>query len=44
VSCSVDLGDALILVVPGQKVLSATAVEPVDTWRSATVNASGGDS
>jgi Flp pilus assembly protein TadG len=44
VSCSVDLGDALILGVSGQKVLSATAVEPVDTWRSATVNASGGGS
>ena len=45
VSCSVDFGDALILGVPGQKHLSATAVEPFDTWRSvATVNASGGGS
>jgi Flp pilus assembly protein TadG len=44
VSCSVDFGDALILGVPGQKRLSATAVEPVDTWRSVTVNASGGGS
>lgn len=33
-SCSVDFGDALILGVPGQKRMSATAVEPVDTWRS----------
>lgn len=36
VSCSVDLGDALILGVPGQKHLSATAAEPIDTWRSGT--------
>ena len=42
VSCTVDFGDALILGVPGQKRLSATAIEPVDTWRSVTVNASGG--
>ncbi|MEC3978884.1 TadE/TadG family type IV pilus assembly protein [Amycolatopsis sp. H20-H5] len=34
VSCTVDVGDALILGVPGQKRLSATAVEPLDTWRS----------
>jgi Flp pilus assembly protein TadG len=34
VSCTVDFGDALILGVPGQKRLSATAIEPVDTWRS----------
>lgn len=44
VSCSVDFGDALILGVPGQKRLSATAVEPVDAWRSVTVNVSGGGS
>lgn len=44
VSCTVDFGDALILGVPGQKRLSATAVEPIDTWRSVTVNASGGGS
>ncbi|MFD8493907.1 TadE/TadG family type IV pilus assembly protein [Amycolatopsis sp. NPDC059657] len=35
VSCSVDLGDALILGVPGEKRLSTTANEPVDTFRSA---------
>jgi Flp pilus assembly protein TadG len=34
ISCAVDFGDALILGVPGQKWLSATAVEPVDRWRS----------
>lgn len=33
-SCTVDLHDALLLGVPGQKRLSATAIEPVDTWRS----------
>jgi Flp pilus assembly protein TadG len=36
ISCAVDFGDALILGVPGQKRLSATAVEPVDRWRSAS--------
>ena len=44
VTCAVDFGDALILGVPGQKRLSATAIEPVDTWRSVTVNAAGGGS
>jgi Flp pilus assembly protein TadG len=44
VSCVVDFGDALLLGVPGQKRLSATAVEPVDTWRSVSSNASGGGS
>lgn len=44
VSCGVDFGDALILGVPGKKHLSATAVEPVDSWRSFAVNASGGGS
>jgi Flp pilus assembly protein TadG len=34
ISCTVSFGDALILGVPGQKRLSANAVEPVDTWRS----------
>ncbi|ONI71361.1 pilus assembly protein TadE [Actinosynnema sp. ALI-1.44] len=42
VSCTVDFGDALILGVPGEKRLSATAVEPIDTWRSASGTASGG--
>jgi hypothetical protein len=36
--CSVDLNDAELLGGPSQKVLSATATEPVDTWRSAAVN------
>lgn len=35
VTCTVDLGDALILPTP-QPTLSATATEPVDTWRSST--------
>lgn len=34
VSCTVDLSDALIVGVPGQVVLSATAVEPVDIFRA----------
>lgn len=42
VSCAVDFGDALSLGVPGEKRLSATAVEPVDTWRSISGTASGG--
>jgi hypothetical protein len=41
VSCEVDFGDALVLRVPGRKRLSTTAIEPVDAWRSATVNVSG---
>jgi Flp pilus assembly protein TadG len=41
ISCTVDFGDALVLGVPGQKSLSATASEPVDTWRSVTVNTAG---
>jgi Flp pilus assembly protein TadG len=45
VTCTVDFGDALILGVPGQKRLSATAIEPIDTWRATvTVNAAGGGS
>lgn len=35
ITCTVDLGDALILGVPS-KTLSATAIEPIDTWRAAT--------
>ncbi len=34
VSCDVDFGDALFLGVSGGKRLSASAIEPVDTWRS----------
>jgi Flp pilus assembly protein TadG len=41
VTCSVDLTDADLLGGPSQKVLSATASEPVDTWRSAAVNTGG---
>ncbi|MGB6163288.1 MAG: TadE/TadG family type IV pilus assembly protein [Pseudonocardiaceae bacterium] len=40
-SCTVDLRDALLLGVADHKVLSATASEPVDTWRSAAVPAGG---
>ncbi|MFI9811535.1 TadE/TadG family type IV pilus assembly protein [Saccharothrix variisporea] len=36
VSCDVDLGDAHLLGVPARRRLSASAVEPVDTWRSST--------
>jgi len=36
VVCDVDFGDALILGVPGGKRLSATAIEPIDVWRSTT--------
>ncbi len=42
VSCTVNFSDALILGVPGQKQLSATAVEPIDTWRSVAVTTGGG--
>ena len=42
VSCTVNFSDALILGVPGQKQLSATALEPIDTWRSVAVNTGGG--
>lgn len=41
VACSVDFGDALILGVPTQKQLSATATEPVDTYRSVAGELSG---
>ena len=34
VACQVDFGDALLLGVPASKRLSASASEPVDTWRS----------
>ncbi|MDX8053787.1 TadE/TadG family type IV pilus assembly protein [Lentzea sp. BCCO 10_0798] len=40
VSCDVDLGDALMLGA-GQKRLSATAIEPVDTYRSGAIVAAG---
>jgi hypothetical protein len=33
VHCVTDLGDALLLGVPGSKTLTATAREPIDTWR-----------
>jgi Flp pilus assembly protein TadG len=41
-SCSVDFGDAFILGVPGQKRLSATATEPIDSYRSIGADAAGG--
>jgi Flp pilus assembly protein TadG len=34
VTCVVDLGDALLLGLPGTTTLSATATEPIDSWRS----------
>lgn len=34
VTCEVDFGDALIPGAPDGTRMSATAVEPVDTWRS----------
>ncbi|WP_143027948.1 TadE/TadG family type IV pilus assembly protein [Lentzea albidocapillata] len=40
VSCDVDLGDALMLGA-GQKRLSATAIEPVDTYRSGAIVTAG---
>jgi Flp pilus assembly protein TadG len=43
VTCTVDFGDALMFGVPS-KSLSATAIEPIDTWRAVTVNAAGGGS
>lgn len=33
VSCRVDLGDALLLGIAGDRLLVATALEPVDTFR-----------
>lgn len=39
VSCDVDLSGALMLGAGGQKRLSATAIEPVDTYRAAIANA-----
>ncbi|NKQ59012.1 pilus assembly protein TadE [Amycolatopsis sp. K13G38] len=44
ITCTVDFGDALILGVPSHKRLSATATEPIDTWRSATMAIIGGGS
>ncbi|MCP3800704.1 pilus assembly protein TadE [Allokutzneria sp. A3M-2-11 16] len=41
ITCTVDLGDALLLGVPGTKRLSATASEPIDTWRSTPIAAGG---
>lgn len=34
VSCDVDFGDALLLGVPASQRLSASAIAPVDMWRS----------
>lgn len=35
-TCTLDWRDGLIAGIPGHTVLSATATEPVDTWRSPT--------
>jgi Flp pilus assembly protein TadG len=41
ISCTADFGDALLMGA-GEKRLSATASEPVDSWRSSVVTAAGG--
>lgn len=41
-TCTVDLSGAQALAVPATKILSATATEPVDTWRA--LNTAGGGS
>jgi Flp pilus assembly protein TadG len=41
ISCTIDLNDALFLGVPGHKHMAATAVEPVDVWRSGAGNLPG---
>lgn len=41
VTCSVNFGDGLLLGVPGQKVVSATASEPIDTFRSTAATLGG---
>jgi Flp pilus assembly protein TadG len=33
-SCDVDVSEALLIGIPGTKRLSASAIEPVDIWRS----------
>ncbi|CRK57639.1 putative membrane protein [Alloactinosynnema sp. L-07] len=38
ISCAVNFGDVLIVGFPGRKYLSATAVEPIDLWRSTLVS------
>jgi Flp pilus assembly protein TadG len=41
VACTVDFGGSSVVGVPGQKRLSATATEPIDMWRAATINGGG---
>lgn len=36
VTCGVDLGDVTLLRLPGTRTVSATFVEPVDTYRAMT--------
>jgi hypothetical protein len=38
ISCSVDYRHALLLGIPGEKRLSATSEEPIDIYRSSTVD------
>lgn len=40
-TCTIDYGDALLLGVPGQTSMLATATEPVDTYRSITTGPGG---
>lgn len=42
VTCGVDFGDALILGVARQRVVSSTASEPVDTWRAVETSTGSG--
>ncbi len=35
VTCTADMGDIVLLSVPGSRTFSATATEVVDTWRGA---------
>jgi Flp pilus assembly protein TadG len=40
-TCTIDYGDAVLLGVPGQTSMLATATEPVDTYRSITTGPGG---
>ena len=40
-TCDIDLGDALILSLPGSRRLSSQATEPIDSWRSVETPGSG---
>lgn len=42
VSCVVDHGDAVLLGIPGSRVVTSTFTSPVDTWRATTSSVGGG--